>query len=181
MISFATGSLAANIFLWVGFYVLEMYHHWWRATGATATTASSSMASTSTTSSARHDDLMPDERTTVSALGPLWLRAYRSMPVWHFSQLFVPGITAGVLLSISMFSSILAVTYLGQGIGNSVVQCKILVSGLWGIFWFGEIRGRWIITKWFTSAVLAVCGILWLRYERTIGSILSRGNNISES
>jgi hypothetical protein len=92
------------------------------------------------------------------------------MPVWHFSQLSIPGMSAGVLLSIAMFGSVLSVTYLGQGIGNSIVQTKILVSGLWGILWFAEIRGTWIITKWFLSASLTVIGIVWLSYERILAT-----------
>lgn len=34
---------------------------------------------------------------------------------------------SGILLTIAMFGSILSVTYLGQGIGNSVVQSKIVI------------------------------------------------------
>lgn len=88
------------------------------------------------------------------------------MPSIHFQQLWIPGFMAGTLLAIAMFGSILAVTYLGQGIGNSVVQTKILISGLWGIFWFGEIRGQSTIGMWFLSASCAVGGILWLSHER---------------
>ena len=40
------------------------------------------------------------------------------------------------------------------------------ISGLWGIFWYREVVGREAITKWFTSAGMAVFGILWLSYER---------------
>ena len=45
-----------------------------------------------------------------------------------FSFLVSPsrGIS-GILLTIAMFGSILSVTYLGQGIGNSVVQSKIVI------------------------------------------------------
>jgi Transmembrane family, TMEM144 of transporters len=54
-------------------------------------------------------------------------QAYDSMPHWHFRQLWAPGFAAGILLSIAMFGSILSVTYLGQGVGNSIVQSKILI------------------------------------------------------
>lgn len=33
----------------------------------------------------------------------------------------------GFFLSTAMFGSILSVTYLGQGIGNSIIQAKIIV------------------------------------------------------
>jgi hypothetical protein len=65
-----------------------------------------------------------------------------------------------------MFTSILAVTYLGQGVGNSLVQTKILVSGLWGIFWYHEIAGAGTIAKWFASAGICMTAIIWLSLER---------------
>jgi hypothetical protein len=56
----------------------------------------------------------------------LW-QAYEGMPLWHVKQLWLPASIAGFLLTIAMFGSILSVTYLGQGVGNSLVQSKILV------------------------------------------------------
>lgn len=91
---------------------------------------------------------------------------YHEMPKWEFRILWLPGFLAGLLLSLAMFTSILAVTYLGQGVGNSVVQTKILVSGLWGIFWYHEIVGFGTISKWFTSAGICVLAIIWLSLER---------------
>jgi hypothetical protein len=88
------------------------------------------------------------------------------MPKIYFRALWLPGLLAGLLLSLAMFSSILAVTYLGQGVGNSVVQTKILVSGLWGIFWFHEIVGAATIAKWFASAGICMTAIIWLSLER---------------
>ena len=41
----------------------------------------------------------------------------------------------------------------------------MLVSGLWGIFWFKEIHGRDNIFLWFISASLTVAGIIFLSYE----------------
>ena len=42
-------------------------------------------------------------------------------------------------------------------------------SGLWGIFWYKEVRGSSTIAGWFASAAVTVLGILWLSHER-IGS-----------
>ena len=92
--------------------------------------------------------------------------ALLNMPPWHVRDLWLPGCLAGILLSMAMFSSIMAVTYLGQGVGNSLVQAKILVSGLWGIFWYKEITGASTIINWFISAVLAVFAIICLSLER---------------
>jgi glucose uptake protein GlcU len=88
------------------------------------------------------------------------------VPKLYFRELWFPGLLAGFLLSLAMFTSILAVTYLGQGVGNSLVQTKILISGLWGILWFREIVGAATIAKWFTSAGICITAIIWLSLER---------------
>lgn len=88
------------------------------------------------------------------------------MPRVYFKELWFPGLLAGLLLSLAMFTSILAVTYLGQGVGNSLVQSKILVSGLWGICWYHEIVGAGTIAKWFASAGVCIAAIIWLSIER---------------
>ncbi len=88
------------------------------------------------------------------------------MPKWHFRILWLPALSAGLMLSLAMFSTILAITYLGQGVGNSIVQSKILVSGLWGIFWYKEVVGAKTITKWFASAGICMIAIIWLSLER---------------
>jgi hypothetical protein len=149
MLSMAGGALISNLALWVLFYVYRCYQ-----VGSAHTTTS------------YIDSLEPSYASSQS----LWRRAYDAMPLWHVGQLAGPGITAGTLLSIAMFGSILSVTYLGQGIGNSIVQAKILVSGLWGILWFGEIRGGLRIILWFGAASLTVLGILGLSYERIMAT-----------
>ena len=98
---------------------------------------------------------------------------YEGMPPLHFRQLYIPGFSAGVLLTIAMFGSIMSVTYLGQGVGNSIIQSKILISGLWGIFWYREIVGGMTIAKWFLSASITITGILWLSYERIHGQTVA--------
>jgi hypothetical protein len=92
--------------------------------------------------------------------------ALEAMPRTYFKELWLPGFLAGVLLAIAMFGSIIAVTYLGQGVGNSLVQTKILISGLWGIFFYKEINGTKTITMWFMSATIAIMAIVWLSLER---------------
>jgi hypothetical protein len=39
------------------------------------------------------------------------------------------------------------------------------VSGLWGIFYFKEVKGAMTIAKWLLSATLTVMGILLLSYQ----------------
>ncbi|KAG7365033.1 drug/metabolite transporter superfamily protein [Nitzschia inconspicua] len=88
------------------------------------------------------------------------------MPKPFFRELWFPASLAGLLLSLAMFTSIISVTYLGQGVGNSLIQSKILVSGLWGIFWYHEIKGAATIAKWFASAGICMLAIIWLSIER---------------
>lgn len=91
--------------------------------------------------------------------------ALKSLPCFHVKELGYPGLLAGCLYSLGNFSSIIAVTYLGQGVGYSFCQTSILVSGLWGIFYFGEVTGREVISKWFLSACVTIVGILLLSYQ----------------
>lgn len=72
---------------------------------------------------------------------------------------------SGSLYSLGNFGSIMAVTYLGQGVGYSFTQLAMLVSGLWGIFYFKEIQGADMIAKWILAASVTIVGIIWLSYE----------------
>jgi len=91
--------------------------------------------------------------------------AYQALPSFHFRKMWLPGSACGTLWSIGNFFSIISVEFLGEGVGYSVVQASMLVSGLWGIFYYKEIEGREAISKWFLSASITVLGILLLSYE----------------
>lgn len=91
--------------------------------------------------------------------------AMAAFPKFHFKILWLPGLLSGCLYSVANLAAILSVTYLGQGVGMSMCQGQLLVSGLWGIFYYGEIKGRTVIIKWFLSAIVAVAGILLLSHE----------------
>eukprot|EP00586_Coscinodiscus_wailesii_P018652 CAMPEP_0172506148 /NCGR_PEP_ID=MMETSP1066-20121228/192197_1 /TAXON_ID=671091 /ORGANISM="Coscinodiscus wailesii, Strain CCMP2513" /LENGTH=294 /DNA_ID=CAMNT_0013283039 /DNA_START=488 /DNA_END=1372 /DNA_ORIENTATION=- len=91
--------------------------------------------------------------------------AYESLPDFHFRQLGLPGTLAGAFFFIGKVFSIIAVSILGQGVGYSLTQLSMLVSGLWGIFYYGEITETHRIWKWFFSACVTISGILWLSYE----------------
>jgi len=92
------------------------------------------------------------------------------MPSFHWKALWFRGFMAGLLLTVGMFGAIFAITFLGQGVGNSLVQSKILISGLWGILYFKEVKDPTAIGKWFASATVCVASILWLSYERTMAT-----------
>lgn len=83
----------------------------------------------------------------------------------HLKTLWLHGCTAGILWSIGNIGNILSVTYLGEGIGMSVVQCAIVISGLWGIIYFREIQGMTKIIGWSMSAILTIASIAFIGQE----------------
>jgi glucose uptake protein GlcU len=83
--------------------------------------------------------------------------------------MWLSGGASGTLWSIGNFFSIISVEHLGEGVGYSVVQASMLISGLWGICFFHEIVDVCTITKWFVSAGLTVSGIVLLSYEHHEG------------
>mmetsp|Transcript_7139 Transcript_7139/g.10219 ORF Transcript_7139/g.10219 Transcript_7139/m.10219 type:complete len:467 (-) Transcript_7139:90-1490(-) len=91
--------------------------------------------------------------------------AWQAMPSFHFKIMAVPGFSSGLLWSIGNMAAILAATHLGQGVGISLTQSSMLVTGLWGICWFKEITNPLAIRGWLASACLALSGILLLSYN----------------
>lgn len=92
-------------------------------------------------------------------------RAYQSLPSFHLERMWLPGGIAGLLWSIGNMASMISVKYLGEGVGYSLTQSSMLVSGLWGIFFFREVKCANTRLKWFCSAVITLIGILLLSYE----------------
>ena len=82
-------------------------------------------------------------------------------PSLHFRVMWKEGFTAGTLWSIGNIASMISVQVLEEAVGYSICQSSLLVSGLWGIFYFEEVRGanRW---WWGGSAVLCLGGIVGL-------------------
>mmetsp|Transcript_26455 Transcript_26455/g.54158 ORF Transcript_26455/g.54158 Transcript_26455/m.54158 type:complete len:221 (-) Transcript_26455:38-700(-) len=91
--------------------------------------------------------------------------ALRSLPSFHLSEMILPGGIAGVLWSLGNVCSMVSVENLGEGVGYSVPQASMLVSGLWGIFWFQEVVGAASRVKWFLAALITIVGILVLGHE----------------
>jgi glucose uptake protein GlcU len=92
--------------------------------------------------------------------------AYTNLPSFHFRVMWLAGGTCGLLWSIGNFFSLISVFYLGQGVGYPLVQAGILVSGVWGIFYFKEVTGTERIMKWLLSSLLTTLGILLLGSEK---------------
>ena len=95
--------------------------------------------------------------------------ACEALPSFHLRVMWASGAAAGSLWSIGNVGSIVAVKYLGQGVGYSASQAALLVSGMWGIFYFKEVTNVITIGKWFFSAIVTIAGILLLGYESRSG------------
>lgn len=93
------------------------------------------------------------------------LKAYEMLPSFHFRVMWLPGAISGCLWSLGNFFSILSVYYLGEGVGYPLAQTAILVSGMWGIFYFKEITGLRRVSLWMCSSSFTIFGILLLSYE----------------
>ena len=91
--------------------------------------------------------------------------SYHALPSLNFRVMWKPGGTAGLLWSIGNLASMISVQHLGEGVGYSLTQASMLVSGVWGIFYFHEVEGVHVRIKWFLSAALTIAGILMLSYE----------------
>ena len=57
------------------------------------------------------------------------------------------------------------VQVLGEAVGYSICQTSLLVSGLWGIFYFQEVKGFRQRILWGSSAIVTLLGIVLLTAE----------------
>jgi len=83
------------------------------------------------------------------------------VPYLHLRVMAIPGSIAGILWSIGNYFSIYGVLYLGQSIAYPCVQTSLIVSGIWGIFYYKELAGKQIVI-WICSAVVTLCGVVVL-------------------
>eukprot|EP00899_Mesostigma_viride_P017118 jgi/Mesvir1/25407/Mv01441-RA.1 len=86
----------------------------------------------------------------------------RPVPDFQFRVAAKPALTTGLLWSVGNFCSIYATQYLGMAVGWPLVQCQLLVSGLWGIFYYEEVTGSRAIALFFLSALVVLAGVVML-------------------
>lgn len=63
-------------------------------------------------------------------------KAYLALPSFHVRRIWLQGGLSGALLTLGKFATIIAVTHLGNSVGNCFAQASMLVSGLWWVFRF---------------------------------------------
>ena len=75
---------------------------------------------------------------------------------------FVLSISTPSFILTGNISSMIAVNCLGEGIGYSLCQSSMVIAGLWGMFYFGEIERK---VGWLSFMFVTLGGILVLSYE----------------
>ena len=68
---------------------------------------------------------------------------------------------AGFLWGIGNIGSIITVQILGEAVGFSIIQSNLIISGAWGIFYYGEVRGTQRC-YWLASAMISTAGMIGL-------------------
>jgi len=97
----------------------------------------------------------------------------REIPNFHLNKpkVIIYGLLTGVTWSIGNAASYFATDYLGLSVGYPLTQTALLVAGLWGLFWYREIKGWFSITQFFTFAIIILAGAALL------GEFGPHGNN----
>lgn len=54
--------------------------------------------------------------------------------------------------------------YLGMAIGWPLVQCNLIVSSAWGVFYYKEVEGRQPIIMFVLSTVVVILGMALLAW-----------------
>jgi glucose uptake protein GlcU len=82
---------------------------------------------------------------------------------WEPRICFLPGLVSGVLWNLGNICSILSMLPpLGAAVGYPLTQACILISGLWGILFYREIKGAGAILRFFVCAVVLLAGACFL-------------------
>ena len=79
------------------------------------------------------------------------------MPKLQHAELGLPGVITGVFWAIGNFEATLATWKLGQAVGFPLTQTCIVVAGLWGALFYGEIKGARALLL-FAFSVLVIIG-----------------------
>lgn len=81
------------------------------------------------------------------------------MPPLHVGTCLLPAVLSGALWAVGNVGGVLATLQpLGLTVGYPSTQACLLVSGLWGIFYYREVRGTRAIGAFFCAALVVVGG-----------------------
>eukprot|EP01065_Artemidia_motanka_P036241 TRINITY_DN44151_c0_g1_i1.p1 TRINITY_DN44151_c0_g1~~TRINITY_DN44151_c0_g1_i1.p1 ORF type:complete len:421 (+),score=162.90 TRINITY_DN44151_c0_g1_i1:60-1265(+) len=90
----------------------------------------------------------------------------QGFPDMHFRTLRVPGTIAGICWALGAFFQTAAVVRGGSAtVMPANLACQLITSGLWGIFYYKEIRG-WHAVIWGVIAVFTLAAMALLGQEK---------------
>jgi glucose uptake protein GlcU len=95
-------------------------------------------------------------------------KGYTSLPSFHWKVMWRPGLLSGLLYSLGNLMGIVSIQRLGNFMGYSLNQSSMIVSGLWGIFYYKEVAGTLHIIGFLVSVCLVFVGILLLGREHVV-------------
>lgn len=84
-------------------------------------------------------------------------------PAPPFTAAALPGVCCGGLWAAGNVLSVHATMRLGQAVGFPLTQVCVLVSALWGILYFGELRDRRALTLFGASSMVVITGAAALK------------------
>lgn len=87
-------------------------------------------------------------------------------PPLHLGQATLTGLLSGLVWNTGNLLSIIAIPAITYGVAYPIMQCAIFVSGIWGVYVFGEIRNRTTIIVFWTGGCLLILGGLVLTVAR---------------
>lgn len=91
----------------------------------------------------------------------------RAPPSLELSVLRVPGSLAGILWVIGNLGGELSVLHGGNSVEvPTMVSIQLIVSGAWGIVYYGEVKGRAEVGIWVAAAVWTLAMVLLLGMEK---------------
>ena len=76
------------------------------------------------------------------------------MPLW------TAGVLSGAVWNTANASAIYGIQGMGYAVSYSLIQCASVVSGIWGIFLFKEIKGAAVVVFFVSTAVLVAGALL---------------------
>lgn len=87
----------------------------------------------------------------------------REYPKLHTRTVAAPALLCGALWSVGNFSTVYAVQYLGMAVGIPLVQCQLIVSTSWSIWWYREVKIQAkTVSLFLGSTFIILCGMILL-------------------
>lgn len=82
----------------------------------------------------------------------------RPLPSFHVKVAAAPALLAGTLWSTANIFSVIAVDKLGLSIGYPLIQCQLIISNLWAIFYYHELRTMMAGIQFFVATLVLLLG-----------------------